>query len=175
MRTLGLLVVLSLALVGCGSRGSDLPGGSSGKDLLSSHHWLDGKDRVRFGESAPADDVQEAICAYLFGSPEEVGDTAGLDGKVSLHEDSGYRSAGGNGIGFECGYDVKGKTRFGMVVWSRDLGSMGKASHPVTVKLHDGLVGYAAYTPGFDGDAVSKATARSWLKAAGGRAQGSQA
>jgi hypothetical protein len=176
MRTLGLglVVVLSLALGGCGSQGPDLPGGDSGKNVLTDHHWLDGKDRVRFSESAPADDVQKAICAYLFGTPDEVGDAAGLDGKVSLHENSGYRSAGGNGIGFECGYDVKGKTRFGMVLWSRDLGDLGKASHKVSVKLHDGLVGYSAYAAGFSGDAVSKARARSWLKAAGSRAQGSQ-
>ena len=142
---------------------------------MSSHNWLDGKDRVRFGESSPADDVQEAICAYLFGTPEQVGETAGLKGKVSLHDDSGYRSAGGNGIGFQCGYDVKGKTRFGMVMWSKKVESLGKASHPVTVKLHDGLVGYAVYASGFDGDVISKSTARSWLKEAGSRAQGSQA
>ena len=134
MRALGLVALLSLALVGCGSQAEELPGGDSGKGVLAAHHWLDGKDRVRFGESAPAADVQKAICTYLFGTPEEVGDTAGLDGKVTLHHDSGYRSAGGNGIGFECGYDVKGKTRFGMVLWSRDLGEMGKVSHPVTVQ-----------------------------------------
>jgi predicted small lipoprotein YifL len=177
MRTLGLalVVVLALLLAGCGSEGPDLPGGDSGKDVLTDHHWLDSKDRVRFSESSPADDVQAAICAYLFGTPDEVGDAAGLDGKVSLHEDSGYRSAGGNGIGFECGYDVKGKTRFAMVVWSRDVGSTGKASHEVTVKLHDGLFGYSAYEAGYGGDAISQARARSWLKAAGARAQGSQA
>jgi hypothetical protein len=174
MRTLGLVVALCLALVGCGSSGPDLPGGSSGKALLDAHHWLDSKDRVRFGESAPADNVQKAICAYLFGTPGEVGKTAGLAGKVSLHEHSGYLSAGGNGIGFECGYDVKGKTRFGMVLWSRDLGDMGKVSHAVTLRLHDGLVGYAAYTAHYGGHAVSKATARSWLRAAGSRAQGHQ-
>jgi hypothetical protein len=176
MRTLGLglVVVLSLVLGGCGSQGSDLPGGDSGKDKLSDHHWLDSKDRVRFSEAAPADDVQKAICDYLFGTPEEVGDTAGLEGTVSLHEDSGYRSAGGNGIGFECGYDVKGKTRFGMVLWSRDLGSLGKASHKVKIRLHDGLVGYSAYAAGYAGDVVSESRARSWLKAAGGRAQGHQ-
>jgi hypothetical protein len=174
MRALGLVALLSLVLVGCGSHGGDLPGGDSGKNLLAAHHWLDGKDRVRYGESAPAANVQKAICTYLFGTPEEVGDTAGLDGKVTLHDDSGYRSAGGNGIGFECGYDVKGKTRFGMVLWSRDLGEMGKVSHPVTLRLHDGLVGYAAYTPGFGGQAISKTRARAWLKAAGARAQGHQ-
>ncbi len=174
MRALGLVALLSLALVGCGSQAEELPGGDSGKGVLAAHHWLDGKDRVRFGESAPAANVQKAICTYLFGTPAEVGDTAGLDGKVTLHHDSGYRSAGGNGIGFECGYDVKGKTRFGMVLWSRDLGEMGKVSHPVTLRLHDGLVGYAAYIRGFDGKAMSKPRQRSWLKAAGARAQGHQ-
>jgi hypothetical protein len=172
MRTLGLVALLSLVLVGCGSAGQDLPGGHSGKDTLASHHWLDDKDRVRFGESTPAASVQKAMCSYLFGTPEEVGDTAGLDGKVTLHGGSGYRNAGGNGIGFECSYDVKGKTRFGMVLWSRQLGKMGKVAHPVTLRLHDGLVGYAAYIAGFDGKAISKARARSWLRAAGGRTQG---
>lgn len=176
MRTLGLglVVVLSLFLAGCGSQGSELPGGDSGKDVLSDHNWLDGKDRVRFSESAPAENVQKAICEYLFGTPEEVGDAAALDGTVSLHKNSGYRSAGGNGIGFECGYDVKGKTKFGMVLWSRDVGSMGKASHQVKIRLHDGLFGYSAYTAGYGGDAISEARARSWLKAAAARAQGSQ-
>ena len=86
----------------CGSEdsagsGSGLPGGTAGKSVLAEHDFLDKDDRVRFGESKRAAEVQSAICDHIFGKPEEVATPRSSRGEVSLNEGSGYNSAGGNG------------------------------------------------------------------------------
>lgn len=177
MRLGGLLVVSALVLTGCGSESSggsspDLPGGTAGKSVLADHNFLDGDDRVRFAESKPSDEVQSAICDYLFGKPEEVADVAKLEGQVALNEDSGFNSAGGNGIGFQCGYDVSGKTALALVIWTKNSDEPGKAEHVVTKKLREGLYGYSAYAPGYDGSAMTKSAAGTWLTETGKRVAG---
>lgn len=190
MRLGGLLLAIALVTTSCGSQpspspdgkkssqssgstGSELPGGTAGKGVLADHDFLDDQGRVRFAESAPEAEVQSALCSYLFGEPDEVARTAELEGTASLNEDSGYRSAGGNGTGFQCGYDVSGKTVLAMILWTKDSsgGDDGGATHVVTKKVGDGLFAYSAYLPGYDGPSMSKATAARWLSEGGARVQ----
>jgi hypothetical protein len=174
MRLGGLLLACTLVLTGCGSAstgaaGSDLPGGTTGKKVLADHSFLDKDDRVRFGESEPAAEVQSAICDYVFGKPEEVGRTARLTGKVTLNKASGFNSAGSNGVGFQCGYDVSGKTALALVIWTEDSNESDNAEHVVSKKLGDKLYGYSGYAPGYKGSAMSTSTAGTWLTEAGKR------
>ena len=174
MRLGGLLLASAIVLTGCGSEseggsGSEPPGGTTGKSVLADHDFLDEKDRVRFGESEPAAEVQFAICDYIFGEPDEVGDAAKLEGEVTLNEDSGFNSAGSNGIGFQCGYDVAEETELVMVIWTENIDDPGDAEHVVTKKLREGLYGYSAYAPGYTGSAMTKSVADSWLTAAAKR------
>ena len=178
MRLGGLLLASALVLTACGSESSggsssELPGGSAGKSVLADHDFLDKDDRVRFGESKPADEVQSAICDYLFGTPEEVGDVAKLKGKVTLHEESGFNSGGSTGIGFQCGYVVSGETTLAMVIWTKNEDQSDEGTHVVTKKLREGLYGYSAYAPGYDGSAMSKGVAVKWLTQTGKRVAGS--
>ncbi len=175
---LGALIVLGvLTLTSCGSSGgssssagSQLPGGSTGKSVLAEHNFLDKSDRVYYPESAPDGDVQAAICSYLFGSPSEVAETADLDGRVTLDKDSGFRNAGGGGIGFQCGYDVSGKAEFALVLWTKDVSGGSQADKPlVDKKLYDDLYGYAGYLPDHSGKQVARTTVTGWLTAAGKR------
>lgn len=141
--------------------------------VLADHDFLDEDDRVRFGESKPEQEVQSAICNYLFGKPEEVGDVAKLKGKVTLNEGSGFSSGGSSGIGFQCGYDVSGETALAMVIWTKSSEETGEAEHVVTKKLREGLYGFSAYAPGFEGTAMSKGVAGKWLTQTGKRVAGS--
>ena len=156
------------------SPGTDgLPGGTAGREELSDG-WLDDQGRLFYGEAAPPEKKQQALCSYLFGTPAEVGRTARLKGTVTLAPQSGYAVLGSNGVGFQCGYAVGGTTTFSLVAWSKQLdGSTGKALHLVEARLSRGGFGYSAYAPAYKGATMSDATAKRWLELAGTRVRGS--
>ena len=155
------------------SPGADgLPGGTAGRDELADG-WLDGAGRLYYGEAAPSETKQRALCSYLFGTPAQVARVARLRGTVTLAPRSGYGSLGSNGIGFQCGYAVDGTTTFSLVVWSKKLEGSRTAAHLVETEVGGGRWGYSAYAPAYSGPAVPAATAKRWLTQAGTRVKGS--
>lgn len=171
------VIATAALLAGCGdASGGDksasataLPGGSTGKSVLREHSWLDDDGRLHFGEAAPADDVQAAICDYLFGTPRQVAKVAKLDGDLTLNADSGYATAGGGGTGFRCYYDVDDAAAFALRVWTQDADGSADASHVLTLELAPDRFGFSAYAPDHQGPTLSKATATKWLREAAGR------
>ena len=146
-----------------------LPGGSAGRSVLA-RDWLDRAGRLTDGRRAPTAGVQRAICAYLFGTPAQVGRVARLPGTVTLAPRSGYAGLGSDGVGFQCGYDAGGTTVYSLAVWSKRLdASSGQAAHLVEEPVARGRYGYSAYAPTYAGAAEADATARRWLREAGGR------
>jgi hypothetical protein len=187
MRLGALLLACALALMACGSQGSEgsgsdsgsgesspeLPGGTAGEDVLAEHGFLSDDGQVGFAEGPPPEEVQPAFCDYLFGEPDEVAEVAELEGTVSLNEDSGFRNAGGSGIGFRCAYDVSDETTLALVLWTQDTADADdEGEHVVTVKLREDLYGYSGYAPGYDGPSMSASTAKAWLTEAGERVAG---
>lgn len=146
-----------------------LPGGSAGRRVLA-RDWLDRAGRLTDGRRAPTAGVQRAICAYLFGTPAQVGRVARLPGTVTLAPRSGYAGLGSDGVGFQCGYDVGGTTAYSLAVWSKRLdASSGQAAHLVEEPVARGRYGYSAYAPTHVGAAEADTTARRWLRQAGDR------
>ena len=180
MRSGALLLVPLLLLAGCGGTdagdapGADpgparLPGGSVGRSVLA-RDWLARDGRLTDGRRAPTAAVQRAICAYLFGTPAQVGRVARLSGTVTLAPRSGYAGLGSDGVGFQCGYDVGGATVYSLAVWSKRLdATSGQAAHLVEEPVAGGRYGYSAYAPTHAGAAAADTTARRWLRQAGGR------
>ena len=60
-----------------------------------------------------------------------------------------------------------------MVIWTESKEDTGEAQHVVTKKLREGLYGYSAYAPDYDGSAMSKSSADTWRTEAGKRVAGS--
>lgn len=168
------VVAISSAVSGCSS-GSDptpggLPGGTSGKDLLQAHHLLDGEGRVSPGPTAPKGaSVNAAICDYVFGTADEVGTVAELDGTVTLSKHSGYLYNGGNGSGVECVYQIGGETRFELVIWDKKAADTSGPKHEVMLDLPNRFYGVSAYAPSYHGTAIAASDAKRWLREAAGR------
>jgi hypothetical protein len=158
----------SLVLTGCGAD-EDLPGGTAGKDVLADNDLLvDGQIRMGTGEPDEVE-VHRALCDYLFGTVDEVADTADLDGDVSYADGSGYRSEGESGGGFVCGYQAGDEAVFSLLVWDRDPGSPGDAEGVVVVPLPGERYGVSAYAPGYEGKRMPVDRRKEWLREAAGR------
>lgn len=170
------VVTISTIVTGCSSGSGQepapvgLPGGTSGKDVLQAHHLLDAKGRVAPGPTAPTGrKVNAAICDYVFGTADEVGTTAKLDGTVTLFKHSGYLYAGGGGSGVACTYNVGGKAQFELVIWDKKSTAPNGATHMVTIDLPNGFHGASAYAPSYHGEAIATADAKRWLQQAAER------
>lgn len=167
----GTSVSASTVATDSGSTSAELPGGSSGKAVLSAHHLLDGQGRIAPGPTAPKDKaVNAAICDYVFGTPSHVEETAKLSGTVTLYEKSGYLYNGGGGEGVQCIYQSAADTQVLMLtIWSDVATDTGGVTSFVQVSLHDGFQGVSAYAPKYKGRTMDKSTAEQWLKEAGSR------
>ncbi len=177
MRILGAIAAAAVvAITGCssgsgpGAARDELPGGTSGKSVLQAQHLLDADGRVAPGATAPEGaNVNTAICNYVFGTADEVGAVAKLDGTVTLSKNSGYLYSGGNGDGVECVYEISGKAQFELVIWSKKAPATAGPKHQVTVDLPDQFYGASAYAPSYHGAAISASDAKRWLRDAAKR------
>jgi hypothetical protein len=155
---------------GGGDRGNEFPGGEAGVDELAPHNWLGDDGTLFYGETEPPREIQEALCDYLVGTPDEVADAAGLDGDVTLEDGSGYTVLGGSGVGFRCGYEVDGTFAFGIVLWSDDLrDQVADQPNTVAVALPNELFGATVYAPEWDGTMLDATDSEQWLSEAAGR------
>lgn len=146
----------------------EFPGGTAAGDLVAG--WLSPQGQLYFGEAAPGPEVQAAICDYLVGTPSEVGEAALLTGDITLEEPAGYTSLGGNGAGFQCGYQSDGEFAFGLVIWNEDLNvQIGDQSGTVIVELPNGLWGATSYDPSWTGSQIDEAASQRWIAEAGSR------
>lgn len=154
-----------------GSAATALPGGTSGRDVIKAHHLLDAQGRVAPGPTAPkGNEVNAAICDYVFGTPSEVEKTAKLSGTVTLNNESGYLYNGGGGSGVQCVYQVAADKQVLMLtIWSHAATDASGVTSFVQVPLHDGFQGSSGYAPKYKGRTMERSRAKQWLKEAGSR------
>jgi hypothetical protein len=176
MRIQGTIAAAVMVISGCSSGSGSgpapngLPGGTSGKSVLQSHHLLDTKGRVAPGPTAPkGSNVNAAICNYVFGTADEVGAVAKLDGTVTLSKNSGYLYSGGNGSGVECVYEISGKAQFELVIWDKKAPGTARTKHQVTIDLPDQFYGASAYAPSYHGATIAASDVKRWLRDAATR------
>lgn len=152
------------------SESTELPGGKVDEDVLPKDLWFTDDGLLRRTQEQPGNDkVQKAFCEYLFGTPEEVAETAGLTGDVEV-QDAGYLYLGDDGEGFQCVYEA-GDQGYGMRIWSKEADFPGEFSRKVTVEADNGNVGVSIYSADFDGDALDEDTVKEWLTQAAERAE----
>jgi hypothetical protein len=155
---------------GPGAAPDRFPGGTSGKSVLQAHHLLDANGRVSPGATAPKGAiVNTAICDFVFGTADEVGAVAKLDGTVTLSKNSGYLYDGGDGDGVECVYETSGKAQFELVIWDKKAPATAGPEHQVMVDLPDQFYGASAYAPSYHGAAIAASDAKRWLRDAAKR------
>lgn len=143
--------------------------------VLDDEGYLDGEGTVVFGPAGPSSDeteVQEALCTYIFGSPDEVAERAGLDGAV-LAAGSGYQMLGANGSGVRCGWGAQDEPSFALVVWGAEADwiTQDEAQFEVSVQRPDGSVGVAAYDPASETERLPADELEAWLLEAPGLTQ----
>lgn len=170
-------MTVTFLLTGCSDDGGDNSKEPSASEQLLVEEGLLKDGVVSLGPAGPTDEaVNQAICDYVFGSPEEVAATADVDGEVALTEDSGYEQLGGNGNGAQCVYTVDGEDAFGLWLWSdeRELDDEDVEFVVAEVQVDSGRFGLMMRAPDWDGDlGVDEAAATEWLEDAGTRWGGS--
>lgn len=138
-------------------------------ELLEEAGYLEPDGAVAFGPAGPGDDetaVQEALCTYLFGSPDTVAERAGLDEAV-LAEGSGFQNLGANGSGIRCGWGAPDRPVLALVVWGEESEwiSEGAEEFDLVVDLPSG-VGVAFYDPESDVERLPPEDLEAWLRVA---------
>ena len=151
-----------------GSEATEAPTTSEARDaaeeLLRSEGYLDDDGAISLGPAGPGSDdteVNEAMCTYLFGSPEEVAERAGLD-EAPLAEGSGYQMLGGNGTGIMCGWGSSDDPDLVLGTWGSADRFEDEEDIEVVVDLPDG-VGVALYNPESDVERLSEDELTRWL------------
>lgn len=152
------------------------PGGTSGEDVIAEFDRLDDRGRVFSGITNVGDDrFDAAVCEYLFGTPAEVAEYAGLDSGVVLIEGSGERSAGGGGSGYLCGWGVDpgADPDFGLQLWvggdEADPDENLLYDEPVESDVDGELVGRAWKSPAAPDVALDTDDLGLWLNGAAER------
>lgn len=140
------------------------------QQLLSEEGYLDDAGNVAFGPAGPRSEetaVNEALCTYLFGSPQEVAERAGLAGTV-LAPGSGYQMLGANGSGVRCGWGTQDEPVFALVVWGADAEwiTEDEDTFEVVIELPENSVGVAAYDPESDVERLPATELEAWLREA---------
>lgn len=137
-------------------------------EILEEAGWLtDGK--ITIGPVGPQDEpeIDLAMCDYLFGSPEQVAQTVGVQGTVELAAgESGFAQLGGTGGGVRCLYLVDGAEAFGAIMWNKELedGVGGDSGLVLQEQMPGGDIGIVAINPDIDTVAIDEDTARAWLQ-----------
>lgn len=185
MRALGTaLVALALPLTACSDGGGSSdspeepgtstaqgsqPGGSAGRDVLEEAGLLDESGVVTVDEQPEDAAVQTAICDYVFGTGDEVAETAGLTGEITLADGSGWEELGRGQSGLNCFYEDADGIRLLLNVWSAKNELAGQDSaHVVQAEVDDGWASMA-YHPNFSGEPLDDDRARTWLVSAADR------
>lgn len=132
---------------------------------------------VAFGPTTPDEEFHPAVCDYVFGTAEQVGEAAGLTGDVALGE-GGPLQLGGNGSGVRCTYTVDGVDALMVQLWSQEMDVAPEEEDVVTVQLPVQTAGsehfaLAAVHPEYDGPlTLDEAAATALLEDAGTRWSG---
>lgn len=133
MRRLGIaLATTALLLAACsGGEESEEPTGAEGtaddqgaadgsaqQELEEAGLLEDGA--VAFGPTTPGEEFDPAICDYVFGTPEELGEVVGVPGQLE-RAGGGAAQHGGNGSGVQCTYAVDGAEALVLRLWDQEL------------------------------------------------------
>lgn len=115
---------------------------------------------IVLGPAPPQDEqVNLAVCDYLFGTPDEIAATVGLEdgAEIALAPGSGHRNLGGAGGGPQCLYFIDGVDALGLLIVNKEIEDMEGADESLvgstTLQSTDGRdhFGYVAVNPEWDG------------------------
>lgn len=143
---------------------------AAAQQLLNEEGYLDDAGHVAFGPAGPSSEetaVHEALCTYVFGSPQEVAERAGL-ADHALAPGSGYETLGANGSGVRCGWGPPNEPVFALIVWSEDAEWITETedTFDAVVELSEGSIGAAAYNPESEVERLPAAELEAWLREA---------
>lgn len=146
--------------------GSDLDAPRPGQEVLEDRWLQDG--RVSIGPGAPQEqEVNLAMCDYLFGTADEVAERAGVDGEVVLDEESGFSYNGSAPSRMGCVYLAEGTEAFMVGLQDRELEVEDEHAELVVAltELPSGWYGFVVSNPDWDGRlALDEAAALDWLQ-----------
>lgn len=132
------------------------------RDGLDAGGWLtpDGHVLLRTDAGAEADaELVRDLCAYLFGTPEEVAGRAMISAPLDLIPASGVHVSATGGF-VTCGYAVADRIQLALSVGHTD----DDWANGITTLVDQGrLRGVISYVPDFAGPTIAEADAKAWL------------